>query len=634
MSDTQSQIPSRDDFASMLEASFAGQDLAEGSVIKGRVTAVENDFVTVDIGLKTEGRIPVREFTGPGSSAPVVGDDVEVYLERIENALGDAVISRDKARREESWDRLEKAFDKKEPVNGALVGRVKGGFTVDLGGASAFLPGSQVDIRPVRDVGPLMNIEQPFAILKMDRPRGNIVVSRRAVLEESRAEQRAELVGQLAEGEAREGIVKNITDYGAFVDLGGIDGLLHVTDMSWSRVGHPSEVVEVGATVNVQIIRINPETQRISLGMKQLMSDPWEGIAAKYPVNATFKGRVTNIAEYGAFVELEAGVEGLVHVSEMSWTKKNVHPGKIVSTSEEVDVMVLDVDSDKRRISLGIKQTQRNPWDVLAEKHPIGSTVEGEVKNITEFGLFVGIDDEIDGMVHLSDIDWNKSGDEAVKDYNKGDVVHAKVLDIDIEKERVSLGIKQLASDPMDEGGYRRNETITVTVSEITSGGIEVTFGDDNNMKSFIRKSDLSRDRDEQRPERFTVGAKLDARVTNIDKGSRRVSLSIKALEIAEEKEAVQQYGSSDSGASLGDILGAALKDATPAETAEAKKPAAKKAAPKKAAAKEEAADSGEDFDKMTKAQLVEYAEANGIEIVKSAKVAEVRDVVKAAAGK
>ncbi len=637
MSETQTQTPSRDDFAAMLEASFAGQDLAEGTVVKGRVTAVENDFVTVDVGLKTEGRIPLREFTGPGSTAPSIGDDVEVYLERIENALGDAVISRDKARREESWDRLEKAFDTKDPVNGAIVGRVKGGFTVDLGGASAFLPGSQVDIRPVRDVGPLMNIEQPFAILKMDRPRGNIVVSRRAVLEESRAEQRAELVGQLAEGEAREGVVKNITDYGAFVDLGGIDGLLHVTDMSWSRVGHPSEVVEVGQTVNVQIIRINPETQRISLGMKQLMSDPWEGIAAKYPVNATFKGRVTNIAEYGAFVELEPGVEGLVHVSEMSWTKKNVHPGKIVSTSEEVEVMVLDVDSDKRRISLGIKQTQGNPWDLLAEKHPIGSTVEGEVKNITEFGLFVGIDDDIDGMVHLSDIDWSKSGDAAVQDYKKGDIVKAKVLDIDVEKERVSLGIKQLAGDPMDESGVRRGQTLTVTVSEITSGGIEVTFGDDNAMKSFIRKSDLSRDRDEQRPERFAVGDKIDAKVTNIDKSSRRVSLSIKALQIAEEKEAVEQYGSSDSGASLGDILGAALKQQEPKSTdrkASDETATGSEKAAKKVEEKVEEASDDVDFDKMTKAQLVEYAEANGIEIVKSAKVAEVREAVKAGAGK
>ncbi|MFW6412962.1 MAG: 30S ribosomal protein S1 [Oceanicaulis sp.] len=560
MSDTQTSTPSQADFAQMLEASLAGRDLMEGSVVKGRVTAVENDVVVIDVGLKTEGRVAMREFSGPGATLPKTGDDVEVYLERIENAMGEAVLSRDKARREEAWDRLEKQFEDKEPVTGAIVGRVKGGFTVDLGGASAFLPGSQVDIRPVRDVTPLMNKEQPFAILKMDRPRGNIVVSRRAVLEESRAEQRAELVGQLAEGEVREGVVKNITDYGAFVDLGGIDGLLHVTDMSWSRVGHPSEVVEVGQTVNVQIIKINKETQRISLGMKQLQSDPWDGVSVKYPVGAVFTGRVTNIAEYGAFVELEPGVEGLVHVSEMSWTKKNIHPGKIVSTSQEVDVMVLDVDPEKRRVSLGIKQTQRNPWEVFAETHPAGTEVEGEVKNITEFGLFIGVDDEIDGMVHLSDLDWDRSGEDAIQDYKKGDVVRAKVLDVDVEKERVSLGVKQLAGDPMDDGGLKRGETVTCTVTEVTSGGIEVSIGPDNLMKSFIRKSDISRDRAEQRPERFSVGDKVDARVTNIDKASRRVSVSIKALEVAEEKEAVEQYGSTDSGASLGDILGAALK--------------------------------------------------------------------------
>lgn len=561
MTDTRTSAPSQADFAQMLEASLAGRDLMEGSVVKGRVTEIENDIVVIDVGLKTEGRISLREFSGPGAVIPKVGDDVEVFLERIENAMGEAVLSRDKARREEAWDRLETQFENKEPVTGAIVGRVKGGFTVDLGGASAFLPGSQVDIRPVRDVSPLMNKEQPFSILKMDRPRGNIVVSRRAVLEESRAEQRAELVGQLAEGEVRDGVVKNITDYGAFVDLGGIDGLLHVTDMSWSRVGHPSEVVEVGQSVQVQIIKINKDTQRISLGMKQLLSDPWDGVSVKYPVGAVFSGRVTNIAEYGAFVELEPGVEGLVHVSEMSWTKKNVHPGKIVSTSQEVAVMVLDVDPDKRRVSLGIKQTQRNPWEVFAEPPPAGTVVQGEVKNITEFGLFIGVDDEIDGMVHLSDLDWDRAGEEALQSYKKGDLVRAKVLDVDIEKERVSLGVKQLAGDPMDDGAFKRGETVTCTVTEITSGGIEVSVGPDNIVKTFIRKSDLSRDRAEQRPERFAVGDKVDARVTNIDKATRRISVSIKALEMAEEKEAVEQYGSSDSGASLGDILGAALKN-------------------------------------------------------------------------
>ncbi len=562
MTDTSTLNPTTEDFSELLEASFAGRQLEEGNVIEGLVTAIENDFVVVDVGLKTEGRIPQREFYFQGEKETVaVGDKVEVYLERIENALGEAILSREKARREEAWNRLEKSFDKTEPVEGAIVGRVKGGFTVDLGGANAFLPGSQVDIRPVRDVGPLMNKPQPFAILKMDRPRGNIVVSRRAVLEESRAEQRAELVNQLQEGEVREGVVKNITDYGAFVDLGGIDGLLHVTDMSWRRVNHPSQVLAVGETVKVQIIKINPETQRISLGMKQLQSDPWDGVEAKYPVDARFSGRVTNITEYGAFVELEPGVEGLVHVSEMSWTKKNVDPGKIVSTSQEVEVLVLDVDGEKRRISLGLKQCQRNPWEVFAEAHPSGAEIEGEVRNITEFGLFIGLDNDIDGMVHLSDIDWNEPGEQAIQNFKKGDVVKAKVLDIDVEKERISLGIKQLANDPVNESGVKRGDILTCTVTEVASGGIEVSFGEDNLVKSFIRKSDLSRDRSEQRPERFAVGDKLDAMVTSVDKATRRISLSIKALEIKDEKEAVEQFGSADSGATLGDILGSALRE-------------------------------------------------------------------------
>ncbi|MEI9964218.1 MAG: 30S ribosomal protein S1 [Caulobacteraceae bacterium] len=565
MADDLSFNPTREDFALLLDESLGGRDFHEGSVVPGKVVAVEKDFAVVDVGLKTEGRIPLKEFGGgtDGGKAPIkVGDTVEVYLERIENAMGEAVISREKARREEAWTRLEGVFAENQPVNGAIVGRVKGGFTVDLGGASAFLPGSQVDIRPVRDVGPLMGKEQPFAILKMDRPRGNIVVSRRAILEEARAEQRTELVSQLHEGEVREGVVKNITDYGAFVDLGGIDGLLHVTDMSWKRVNHPSQVLAVGDTVKVQIVKINPETQRISLGMKQLQSDPWDGVEAKYPVGARFTGRITNITDYGAFVELEPGVEGLVHVSEMSWTKKNVHPGKIVSTSQEVDVVVLDVDASKRRISLGLKQAQQNPWEQFLEQHPVGSTVEGEVKNATEFGLFIGLDNDIDGMVHLSDIDWNAPGEEAMARYKKGDMVKARVLDVDVEKERISLGIKQLAGDPMTGDTFRKGQTVTCTVTEITSGGIEVKFGDEAApMTAFIRKSDLSRDRAEQRPERYAVGDRVDAQVTNIDKAARRVSLSIKSLEMAEEKEAIEQFGSQDSGASLGDILGAALRE-------------------------------------------------------------------------
>ncbi|ESQ75823.1 30S ribosomal protein S1 [Asticcacaulis sp. AC402] len=553
--------PSREDFAALLDESMHGRDMLEGQVIHGLIVAVDKDYVTVDVGLKTEGRVSLKEF-GTEGSALKVGDTVEVYLERVENAMGEAVISREKARREEAWTRLEAIFNRGEPVMGTIVGRVKGGFTVDMDGASGFLPGSQVDIRPVRDVAPLMGKEQPFAILKMDRPRGNIVVSRRAILEEARAEQRTELVGQLAEGEIRDGVVKNITDYGAFVDLGGIDGLLHVTDMSWKRVSHPSQVLNVGDAVRVQIIKINPDTQRISLGMKQLQSDPWENVDTKYPVGGKFSGRITNITDYGAFVELESGVEGLVHVSEMSWTKKNVHPGKIVSTSQEVEVVVLEVDASKRRVSLGLKQAQENPWDQFLRQHPIGSTIEGEVKNATEFGLFVGFENDIDGMVHLSDLDWNVPGEEAIGRYKKGDVVKSKVLDVDVDKERISLGIKQLGNDPMTGDTFKKGQTVTVTVTEVTTGGIEVRFGeDDAPMSAFVRKSDLSRDRNEQRVERFAVGDRIDAQVTNIDKAARKVSVSIKALEMSAEKEAIEQYGSQDSGASLGDILGAALRD-------------------------------------------------------------------------
>ena len=553
--------PSMDDFEAMLEETMADDNLSEGSVVKGKVIAIENGQAIIDVGFKMEGRVDVKEFAAPGKPADIeVGDEVEVYLDRTENAKGEAVLSRDKARREEAWDRLEKAFDKTERVEGAIFGRVKGGFTVDLGGAVAFLPGSQVDVRPVRDVTPLMNIPQPFQILKMDRRRGNIVVSRRAILEETRAEQRSEIVGKLNEGDVVEGVVKNITDYGAFVDLGGVDGLLHVTDMAWRRVNHPTEILSIGQTVQVQVVKVNKDTQRISLGMKQLQADPWEEVSDKYALGSKHKGRVTNITDYGAFVELEPGVEGLVHVSEMSWTKKNVHPGKIVSTSQEVEVMVLDVDATKRRISLGLKQCLDNPWDAFVANHPRGTEVEGEVKNITEFGLFIGLDDDIDGMVHLSDLDWDRQGDDAVQDYKKGDVVRAVVLDVDVDKERISLGVKQLGSDPFVEAtdGIKRGSVVKGVVTEINDGGVELLVAGD--QKAFIRRADLSRDRDEQKPERFKEGEEVEARVTAIDAKTRKISLSIKALEMAEEKEAVQQYGSSDAGSSLGDILGAALK--------------------------------------------------------------------------
>ena len=549
-----------EEFEALLQESFEVDTPEEGTVVKGKVIAIEAGQAIIDVGYKMEGRVDIKEFADPGESPEIsVGDVVEVFLRAAENSKGEAVISREMARREEAWDRLEKAYADEERVDGAIFGRVKGGFTVDLGGAVAFLPGSQVDVRPVRDAGPLMGLKQPFQILKMDRRRGNIVVSRRAILEESRAEQRAEVIGKLAEGDSVDGVVKNITEYGAFVDLGGVDGLLHVTDMAWRRVNHPSEILAIGETVKVQVVKINKETHRISLGMKQLMDDPWDIVSVKYPLASQHKGRVTNITDYGAFVELEAGVEGLVHVSEMSWTKKNVHPGKIVSTSQEVDVMVLEIDGVKRRVSLGLKQTQRNPWEVFAEQNPEGSQVEGEVKNITEFGLFIGLEGDIDGMVHLSDLTWEGRGEDVIGDYRKGDMVQAVVSEVDIEKERISLSVKALGGDKFADavGGVKRGSIITVEVTAIEDGGVEVEY---EGMKSFIRRSDLSRDRAEQRPDRFGVGDKVDVRITNIDAKTRRLGLSIKAREIAEEKEAVEQYGSSDSGASLGDILGAALK--------------------------------------------------------------------------
>ena len=565
MADTQTAPTNNEDFASLLEDSLTEMDGFEGTVQKGVVIAVDHDSVLVDVGLKAEGRVPLKEFGAPGQPAELkIGDVVDVYVERLEDRNGEAVLSRDKARREESWQQLENAFNGTERVKGIIFGRVKGGFTVDLAGAVAFLPGSQVDIRPVRDIGPLMGTPQPFQILKMDRARGNIVVSRRAVLEESRAEARTELISNLAEGQVLQGVVKNITDYGAFIDLGGVDGLLHVTDIAWRRVNHPSDALQIGQSVTVQVIRFNSETQRISLGMKQLETDPWEGALAKYPIDAQFSGRVTNITDYGAFVELEPGVEGLVHVSEMSWTKKNVHPGKIVSTSQEVEVQVLEVDSDKRRISLGIKQTQRNPWEVFLEGHPVGSEIEGEVRNITEFGLFLGLPGDIDGMVHLSDLDWERSGDEAIKDYERGQTLKAQVLDVDPEKERISLGIKQLVEDPFEaalgEGEQmRRGAVVTGTISSVNDNGLELDLG--NELTGFIRKSDLARQRSEQRTDRFAVGERVDAMVMQIDRNNRRITLSIKASEIADEKEAMAQFGSSDSGASLGDILGAALRN-------------------------------------------------------------------------
>ena len=570
MTDVDMRESALDEFEALLSESFGNEVSIEGSVVKGTIVSIEGDSALIDVGLKSEGRVALREFTSPGQEHGLkAGDLVEVYVERMEDRNGEAMLSREKARREEAWVILERAFEAQERVDGTIFGRVKGGFTVDLAGATAFLPGSQVDIRPVKDIAHLLGISQPFLILKMDRRRGNIVVSRRAVLEESRTEARSELVANLQEGQTLQGVVKNITDYGAFVDLGGVDGLLHVTDIAWRRINHPSEALTIGQSVDVQVIRFNAETQRISLGMKQLEDDPWSNVDTKYPIESRFSGRVTNITDYGAFVELEPGIEGLVHVSEMSWTKKNVHPGKIVSTSQEVEIVVLDVDASKRRISLGLKQCLPNPWDEFQKNHPVGSEIEGEIKNITEFGLFIGLAGEIDGMAHFSDLDWERPGEEAINDYLKGENVKAKVLDIDPEKERISLGIKQLTEDPFTTGAatIRKGIIVTTTVTKLLDTGIEVTVGD--NMAGFIRKSELSRDRSEQRADRFAVGEKVDAKVTQIDQKNRKVTLSVKAREIEEEKKAMAEYGSSDSGASLGDILGAALKQKEEDQNAE-----------------------------------------------------------------
>jgi small subunit ribosomal protein S1 len=557
----QSNLAVKEDFASLLEESYATSPTTEGSVIKGTIVRMDDDFVLIDVGLKSEGRIALKEFARTGREAEMkAGDRVDVFVERYEDKDGLIILSRDKARREEAWNVLEELHTKQSRVEGIIFGRVKGGFTVDLNGAVAFLPGSQVDIRPVRDITPLMGSPQQFQILKMDRARGNIVVSRRAVMEETRAHERSKLMEDLKEGQVLDGVVKNITDYGAFVDLGGVDGLLHVTDISWKRVNHPSEALSVGQQLKVQVIRFNAETQRISLGMKQLEADPWEGVAAKYPVGTKFTGRVTNITDYGAFVELEAGVEGLVHVSEMSWTKKNIHPGKIVSTSQEVEVMVLDVDQEKRRISLGLKQCLANPWTAFQEKFPVGTVVEGEVKNITEFGLFVGLDGEIDGMVHLSDLSYDGDGEAALKTFTRAQMVKAKVLDVDVEKERVSLGIKQLGEDPhaAAAGDLKKGQIVTCVVKIVQENGIEVSVND--SLQGFIKRNELAKDRSEQRPDRFAVGEKVDARIIAIDAKSHKLTLSIKAREVEEEKQAMAEFGSADSGASLGDILGAAIK--------------------------------------------------------------------------
>ncbi|MDE3059383.1 MAG: 30S ribosomal protein S1 [Pseudomonadota bacterium] len=552
-----------EDFGKLFEESLKTSGKNEGTVVKGIVVGIEKDVAIVDVGLKSDGRVPLREFAVNGTTPELrAGDEVEVYLEKIENKNGETVLSREKALREEAWVKLEKACTNAERVEGVIFGRVKGGFTVDIQGAVAFLPGSQVDIRPIRDVGPLMHIPQPFQILKMDRKRGNIVVSRRAVLEESRMEQREQLLGKISEGQILEGMVKNITDYGAFIDMGGIDGLLHVTDISWRRISHPSEVLHLGQTVKVMVTKFDPATKRVSLGMKQLEQNPWQEAQEKYPVGTKLRGKITNITDYGAFVELEPGIEGLVHVSEISWVKKSAHPSKLVSVSQEVNVVVLDIDASKHRISLGMKQCEENPWAQYAAKVNPGDIIEGEIRNITDFGLFVGLEGDIDGLVHHSDLSWSEPGDAAIKKYKKGERIKAKILSVDPEKERISLGVKQLENDPFEDefSGIQKGSTITCTVSEVQGDGITVKVTD--NITSFIKKSDLARERQDQRTDRFAVGDRIDVKVTSVDKATRKVAVSIKALEADEHKKAIAEYGSTDSGASLGDILGAALDEA------------------------------------------------------------------------
>jgi len=549
----------------------------EGTVVRGVVISIEKENVVVDIGFKSEGRIQLREFPPEERESLKSGDEIEVYLERVENSRSEAVLSREKAVREESWTRLEKIHGRGENVTGIIFGRVKGGFTVDLEGAVAFLPGSQVDVRPVKDISHLMGMPQEFQILKMDRKRGNIVVSRRAILEESRSAEREEALSGIEEGMTLEGIVKNITDYGAFIDLGAVDGLLHVTDISWQRITHPSEVLKLGEKIKVKVIKYDKDTQRISLGLKQLEESPWKDAGGKYKADSRHKGHITNITDYGAFVELEPGIEGLVHISEMSWTKKNIHPNKLVSVGQEVEAVILSIDSGKRRLSLGMKQCESNPWEEFASKHKVGEVLEGEIKSIADFGLFVGFDRNIDGLVHVSDLSWSGKPDEELKNYNKGDKIKVKVLDIDPAKERIALGVKQLAGDPFDNAikGLGKGAISTFTVSAVKDSGIEVEVSE--GLTSFIKKNDLSRDRIECRPDRFSVGDRVDAKVIDVDKNSRAVKLSIKALEIDEQKQAIADYGSADSGASLGGILGVALDSAKKKAAEEGTKKAAKK---------------------------------------------------------
>lgn len=572
----QDALVAREEFAALLESYFSTRSLREGRIATGRIVKIENDYALIDVGLKSEGRVSLRELARLREEGEFeAGEEVEVFVDRVENALGEAVLSCEKARREKTWEEIQEKFAAQEKVEGEIVGPVKGGYHVDIGGLRAFLPGSQIDIRPVRSITPLLGQRQLFRILNMDRRDSNIVVSRRSVLEEDREQTRGKMLETLHEGQVMEGVVKNITNYGAFVDLGGVDGLLHVTHMSWRRVQNPHDVLAVGDTLKVKILRINPETHRINLSIKDLEADPWEKVVETYPEQSKWKGRVTNITDYGAFVELEPGIEGLVHVSEMSWLRKALRPAKLVSVSQEVEVMVLGIDTERRRISLGMKQCTDNPWEALAQSHPPGTQISGEVTAVTEFGVFINMLEGIDGMVHMSDLSWESNGEEALKKYQKGDKVEAQILEINVEKERAALGIKQISRAAVEDlKGFKQGEVITCTVAEVKANGIDVHAGSPEGPMVFIRRGDLARDRADQRPDRFAAGEKVDARITSLNIETGRIVLSIKARELAEEREAVKQYGSAESGASLGDILSPALKQARPDEAGEPATPA------------------------------------------------------------
>ena len=548
-----------ENFSELLEQSLSEFKYKEGEIIKGTVLSIVNDTVVVDVGLKAEGRIPIKEFHSPGEEHSVkVGDKYDVYLEKLENKEGEALLSRERARKEESWSNLEKQQNQKEQITGVITGRVKGGFAVDINGAVAFLPGSQVDLKPIKDISPLLNKPQPMIILKMDKLRGNIVVSRRVLLEESRKADRSKLLSDINEGDKLKGTVKNITDYGVFVDLGGMDGLIHVTDISWERVNHPSEMFKIGEEIKVIVIKYDKENNRISLGLKQLTEDPWKNVENIYKVGAKIKSKISSIADYGAFIELEKGVEGLIHTSEMSWVNKNINPNSILKIGEEVEVIILEIDNAKRRISLGLKQCTENPWKIFASTKKVGDSAEGDIKNITDFGIFVGLTKELDGLIHASDISWEDSSQKVIEKYKIGQKVKFKILDIDVEKERVSLGIKQLTKSSVKEDKFI-NKTMTCVVEKIDEDKVIVGF--EKNHKGFVKKSNLAKVKTEQNTSRFAVGEKIDAKVLKKIVKDGTYELSIKDLEIQEEKEALKEYGSSSSGASIGDIIGAALEE-------------------------------------------------------------------------